>query len=85
MIFNVSCISTRMFKDHKGINSEFTPYVEDFVISSNGLVTESDIKSLSMGFVEYEKGSTTAGTCMRTPWFNEIDIGNQGWIKIHLQ
>lgn len=73
---NASCAELRFVKKHKGIDPEFKPYVERFVIDSKGKIKKEDLRRLSIGFRDY-KDIWTVGTCH--PIAKEIDINRAWW------
>lgn len=70
-------LELRLVKKHKGIDPELQSYVEEFKLMSQGRVTDDDLKRFSMGFRDYSKGSSIAGTCHYG--VNEVDISRKWW------
>lgn len=81
MVFSLSSCATdlelRLVKKYKGIDPELQTFVEEFKNLSNGAVTDNDLKNFSMGFRDYNKGSSIAGTCHYG--VNEVDISKSWW------
>jgi len=69
-------VEVRVLKDYDGMDKEFTPYVQEFIYASRGKVTKRDFRGFTMGFRDYDGGSTI-GTCH--PLAYEVDISRAWW------
>lgn len=81
LMFSLTSCATdfelRLSKKYKGVDPELQTYVEEFKVLSKGKVTDYDLRNFSMGFRDYEKGSSIAGTCHYG--VKEVDISRKWW------
>jgi len=66
---------------HKGIDSTLKPYIESFIIKSQGSINEQDFDNLTVGFRKFKgkDADRIAGLCFYSPFFREIDINIEWW------
>lgn len=72
-----SSIEIRLMKNHKTIDKEFQPYIQEFQYASLGAVNEKDFKRFTMGFRDMDYSSSTVGVCH--PLAYEVDISRSWW------
>ena len=81
LMFSLSSCATdlelRLSKKYKGVDPELQTYVEEFKALSKGKVTDEHLENFTMGFREYSKGSSVAGTCHYG--VDEVDISIKWW------
>lgn len=80
LILNIACASSievRMVKKYDTIESEFVPYVYEFIHASKGKVQKRHFKNFTMGFRDYNEDDNTIGTCHYLA--NEVDISRDWW------
>jgi len=80
MFSTTSCATNmelRLSKEYDGIHHEFQPYVEEFIMMSDGKVSQKDFQRFSMGFRKYDISDSTVGTCHYL--VHEVDISIDWW------
>jgi hypothetical protein len=75
VLFLSGCSSLYGFKKHKGIDSEFQPYMSEIIEFSQGSIKQSQLKYLTIGFSDLE--SPVVGRCSLIT--KEIDIDRKFW------
>lgn len=63
------------------INKEFQPYVDNFILLSNGKVALEDTENLSVIFKKFPKEVDTLGTCHIVFWDKKIEVSIKWWIR----
>jgi len=72
-----SNIEVRLLKDYEDIDTEFTPYVQEFIYASKGKVRREKFEGFTMGFREFNGDVSTVGVCH--PLAYEVDINVEWW------
>ena len=82
LAYSCSKLSYRLSPRHDDFSKEFISLKQEFIYESKGKITEKDFEGLTMGLIDYPKGSTVVGTCWPMMYFTEIDISREDW-KAH--
>jgi len=68
--------------DYPDINPEFNVHITRFIDLSGGVINEDDFDDVYIGFKKYKKEEKdTAGSCIITPFFRQVDINIDWWKK----